>query len=170
MTHSPLSPSQSSWEGLLATCGWLCVSPGHCPVFSRHIAGGRYLSEIFSSTAYNASQVNKLKRLLHIIVRSWYMVYIYCNKKQFGMQFFPVLPSICIWLCLSAYRAAYGEDVVWKHYRRNFKGHFKPETRKKCIVSLLKTESIACLWGFTWSLHFLSSKGIILFFFFHLSP
>ncbi|XP_064616687.1 small ribosomal subunit protein mS40-like [Liolophura sinensis] len=32
-----------------------------------------------------------------------------------------------------AYRTAYGDDVVWRHYRRNFKGHYKPETRKTCI-------------------------------------
>ncbi|EEB13635.1 mitochondrial 28S ribosomal protein S18B, putative [Pediculus humanus corporis] len=28
---------------------------------------------------------------------------------------------------------AYGEDFVWKHYRRNFKGHLPPRTRKTCI-------------------------------------
>ncbi|XP_063877921.1 small ribosomal subunit protein mS40-like [Scylla paramamosain] len=33
-----------------------------------------------------------------------------------------------------AYQTAYGEDPVWKKYRRNFKGAFPPKkTRKMCI-------------------------------------
>lgn len=32
-----------------------------------------------------------------------------------------------------AYYDTYGDEPVWKPYRRNFPGHFTPETRKKCI-------------------------------------
>ncbi|XP_071156459.1 small ribosomal subunit protein mS40-like isoform X2 [Mytilus edulis] len=32
-----------------------------------------------------------------------------------------------------SYKKTYGDDVVWKHYRRNFKGNMAPETREKCI-------------------------------------
>lgn len=32
-----------------------------------------------------------------------------------------------------AYKEAYGDDVVWKHYKRNFKGHWMLDTREKCI-------------------------------------
>ena len=35
---------------------------------------------------------------------------------------------------LTAYQEAYGDEPVWAPYRRNFKGQFPPETRKKCIV------------------------------------
>jgi small subunit ribosomal protein S18b len=38
----------------------------------------------------------------------------------------------------SAYKEAYGDDVVWKHYRRNFKGYWRPDTREKCIVNIVK--------------------------------
>ncbi|KAL5011868.1 hypothetical protein ScPMuIL_010419 [Solemya velum] len=32
-----------------------------------------------------------------------------------------------------AYDDAYGKNLVWKHYRRNFKGQYQPRTRKTCI-------------------------------------
>ncbi|XP_050412446.1 28S ribosomal protein S18b, mitochondrial [Patella vulgata] len=32
-----------------------------------------------------------------------------------------------------AYKQCYGEDPVWKLYRRNFKGQLAPKTRKTCI-------------------------------------
>lgn len=32
-----------------------------------------------------------------------------------------------------AYKEVYGDEPVWVPYRRNYKGHFKPETRRKCI-------------------------------------
>ena len=38
---------------------------------------------------------------------------------------------------LTAYQEAYGDEPVWAPYRRNFKGQFPPETRKKCIVGIL---------------------------------
>ncbi|XP_046552602.1 28S ribosomal protein S18b, mitochondrial-like [Haliotis rubra] len=37
------------------------------------------------------------------------------------------------YLSSSAYKEAYGDDPVWKHYRRNFKGSLPPRTRKTCV-------------------------------------
>lgn len=38
-----------------------------------------------------------------------------------------------------AYKQTYGEEPIWKYYRRNFKGHIPPKkTRKTCIVCVLK--------------------------------
>lgn len=37
----------------------------------------------------------------------------------------------------AAYKQTYGDDPVWKTYRRNFKGQFPPrKTRKTCIVCM----------------------------------
>lgn len=44
-----------------------------------------------------------------------------------------------------AYQAAYGDDPVWKKYRRNFKGQFAPkQTRKTCIRGGVITTGNAC--------------------------
>ncbi|XP_071115683.1 small ribosomal subunit protein mS40-like [Haliotis cracherodii] len=37
------------------------------------------------------------------------------------------------YLASSSYREAYGDDPVWRHYRRNFKGSLPPRTRKTCV-------------------------------------
>ncbi|XP_075211415.1 mitochondrial ribosomal protein S18B isoform X2 [Lycorma delicatula] len=48
-------------------------------------------------------------------------------------QVIPVETSIR-YLESSAYKTTYGNDPVWKHYRRNFKGQLPPrKTRKTCI-------------------------------------
>ncbi|CAK9817017.1 28S ribosomal protein S18b, mitochondrial [Anthophora plagiata] len=48
-------------------------------------------------------------------------------------QVIPVETSMK-YLKSSAYRQTYGNDPVWKHYRRNYKGSFLPrKTRKLCI-------------------------------------
>lgn len=48
-------------------------------------------------------------------------------------QIIPVETSIR-YLNSTAYKTTYGDDPVWKHYRRNFKGAFAPKkTRKTCI-------------------------------------
>jgi len=37
----------------------------------------------------------------------------------------------------TAYKQTYGDDPVWKIYRRNFKGQIPPrKTRKTCIVRM----------------------------------
>ncbi|XP_064649883.1 small ribosomal subunit protein mS40-like [Lineus longissimus] len=43
-------------------------------------------------------------------------------------------PTSIRYLKSKAYRTTYGDDPVWKHYRRNFKAGIPPEkTRKTCI-------------------------------------
>lgn len=38
-----------------------------------------------------------------------------------------------------AYKQSYGDEPIWKYYKRNFKGHIPPKkTRKTCIVCFLK--------------------------------
>ena len=41
-----------------------------------------------------------------------------------------------IYIFFPAYYEVYGNDPVWKPYRRNFAGQFAPETRKTCIVGI----------------------------------
>jgi len=42
-----------------------------------------------------------------------------------------------LYISISAYATTYGDNPVWKEYRRNFKGGFQPlKTRKSCIVSI----------------------------------
>ncbi|XP_065338384.1 small ribosomal subunit protein mS40 [Cloeon dipterum] len=48
-------------------------------------------------------------------------------------QVIPVETSIA-YLESEAYQITYGDNPVWKEYRRNFKGHYPPnKTRKTCI-------------------------------------
>ncbi|XP_064091236.1 small ribosomal subunit protein mS40-like [Macrobrachium nipponense] len=55
------------------------------------------------------------------------------NPKKDRSQIIPVEMSIR-YLQSSAYKTTYGDDPVWKKYRRNFKGQFAPKkTRKTCI-------------------------------------
>lgn len=60
------------------------------------------------------------------------------DKDSFAIN----LPNVTIYFntfLLSAYQTTYGEDPVWKHYRRNYKGQFPPrKTRKRCIVSYIQ--------------------------------
>lgn len=44
----------------------------------------------------------------------------------------------------SAYAAAYGDKAVWVNYRRNFKGAWAPETRKKCIRKNMISTGTPC--------------------------
>lgn len=42
-------------------------------------------------------------------------------------------------LFVLAYKQTYGNEPIWKYYKRNFKGHIPPiKTRKTCIVCILK--------------------------------
>ncbi|XP_033732807.1 28S ribosomal protein S18b, mitochondrial-like [Pecten maximus] len=43
-----------------------------------------------------------------------------------------------------AYRDTYGDDPVWKHYRRNFRGHIAPETRITCVRKNVISTGNAC--------------------------
>ncbi|XP_060065787.1 small ribosomal subunit protein mS40-like [Ylistrum balloti] len=48
------------------------------------------------------------------------------------------------YLASKAYRETYGDDVVWKHYRRNFRGHIAPETRLTCVRKGFISTGNAC--------------------------
>lgn len=55
------------------------------------------------------------------------------DPKKDRSRVIPVEMSVR-YLQSSAYKTTYGDDPVWKKYRRNFKGQFPPKkTRKTCI-------------------------------------
>ncbi|XP_069120307.1 small ribosomal subunit protein mS40-like [Argopecten irradians] len=43
-----------------------------------------------------------------------------------------------------AYRDTYGDDPVWKFYRRNFRGHIAPDTRLTCVRKGVISTGNAC--------------------------
>ncbi|XP_021339988.1 28S ribosomal protein S18b, mitochondrial-like, partial [Mizuhopecten yessoensis] len=55
------------------------------------------------------------------------------------------IKSVHITLHLSsAYKDTYGEDPVWKYYRRNFVGHMPPATRTTCVRKGIIETGNAC--------------------------
>lgn len=61
-----------------------------------------------------------------------------CKAKVIFHPFFSILKQIDYLLIFTlAYKECYGDEPVWKQYRRNHKGLIPPEkTRKACIVSI----------------------------------
>ncbi|KAK2705651.1 small ribosomal subunit protein mS40-like [Artemia franciscana] len=54
------------------------------------------------------------------------------------------LETSLAYLKSKSYEKTYGDEPVWKNYRRNFAGQFQPKLRKTCIRAGELTTSNAC--------------------------